>query len=151
MKHNFIRMSNADFASLWNVCGSQTEFAEKTGYKQDTAAKRAVRLRRQGYQLKSLRNDINYEEMRRFIEDMGQRRAKFTPREVIVAYLLGVSLKRIAQVTGRTKTAISCILRMYRSHDIGLSRKELKSNLRKKYEHQRTNTDLPPGTIRAEP
>jgi len=123
MKYNVIKMTDAEFATIWNKCDSQIEFAVKTGYKQDTAAHRATRLRRSGYQLKSLRTDIPYDGIKQFIHDLNNGVADLTPREVVMLYFSGVNLSFIAEISGRTINAIKCAVKTYRSNGTNLNRR----------------------------
>ena len=130
MKYNIIKITDAEFATIWNKCDSQIEFTMKTGYKQDTAAHRATRLRRSGYQLKSLRTDIAYDEMKQFIHDTNNGVADLTPREVVLLYLSGVKLSVIAEMSGRTINAIKCALRKYRSNGTNLNRRNKQKDVK---------------------
>ena len=115
-RYTLSKLSDVEFVALWNACHSQREVAERTGMRADTAAHRAIRLRRQGYIVKSLRKDNDYTKLNKLVADMVAGKAKLTSRDVIILYMAGVRFKKIMQLTGKSWDAVRSLISLYRRH-----------------------------------
>lgn len=127
------------FIETWEDASSAEEAARILGMKVDTARHKAAKLRKEGVFLSIKRSDINYKKLIAFAKSVQNKTADLTPREVVLLYLIGYPVKKIARLEGKQldgsgASSVRSNLQRYRRNGVPLPHRRK----RNKHGHERT-------------
>lgn len=133
------------FIETWEAASSAAEAARILGMKVDTARHKASKLRREGVLLSIKRFDIDYKKLIAFAESVQNKTADLTPREVVLLYLVGYPVKKIARLEGKRPSgngtmSVRCNLQRYRRNGVPLPKRKKKHGHERTMETLRTNS-----------